>query len=96
MTNNELENIFNQLSEHYEEIGEEAWFNEDNLADDSMPFTVADLKRVYDSFATTDRFVLGSQAFSGENPMDKADTVDLINLFNELAEYYSREGSGNI
>jgi len=60
VTNYELENIFNQLSEHYEHIGEEASFNEDNLADGSMPFTVGDLKRVYDSFATTDSFVLGS------------------------------------
>jgi len=28
--------------------------------------------------------------------MAKADTVDLFNLFDELAEHYSRSGSGNI
>jgi len=43
-TSADLRTMFMQLSAHYEDVGEEAYENDEFAVDDFMPFTVGDLK----------------------------------------------------
>jgi len=76
----ELRSMFLQLSEHYDEAGEEAWEDGEELLEDKMPFTVGDLKKIYDSLAKLDGWKTDSRTYAGESSQP-AGTVELSNLF---------------
>jgi len=76
----ELRSMFLQLSEHYDEVGEEAWEMDEELLEDHLPFTVGDLKKIYESLAKLDGWKVDSRTYAGD-PSQPAGTLELSNLF---------------
>lgn len=75
------------LSDYYVDIGEEAYEEDVNLADDHLPFTVGDLSRIYESMAQLDGFRTDSRAYSEDQGM-QAGSLELSDLFDQLSSHY--------
>lgn len=76
----ELRTMFLQLAIHYDEVGEEAYEMDEELLEDMLPFTVGDLKKIYNSLAEIDGWKVDSRTYSGD-PSQPAGTLELSNLF---------------
>lgn len=91
VTNADLRTMFMQLSDHYYNIGEEAYEDEEDIVDDHMPFTVGDLKKIYDSLVKLDGWKVDNRTYSGSHAAE-ASTIEMSNLFDELAKHYGEPG----
>ena len=58
--------MFMQLAAHYDEVGEEAWEMDEELLEDKLPFTVGDLKKIYESLAKLDGWKTDSRTYSSD------------------------------
>lgn len=66
--------------------------NGETLAENQMPFTVGDLKSVYESLAELDGWNIDEYKFSKQ--LDKpASAVELSILFDELTKHYKSSSS---
>jgi len=53
---------------------------DEELLEDMLPFTVGDLKKIYNSLAEIDGWKVDSRTYSGD-PSQPAGTLELSNLF---------------
>jgi len=92
VTNADLRTMFMQLSDHYYNIGEDAYENEEEIVDDNMPFLVGDLKKIYDSLVKLDDWKGDSRTYAGDQSASVG-TIEMSNLFDELAKHYGEPGN---
>jgi len=92
VTNADLRTMFLQLSEHYYEFGEDAYEMDEDIVENSMPFTVGDLKKIYESLVQLDGWKGDTRIYSGDLDAP-AGTLEMSNLFDELAKHYEKPGA---